>query len=173
MRLFIAIPFDDNFKSALRDVQDRLKARGVRGNYTRSDNLHLTLAFIGEFDDPEFVLRTMKTVSFRPFTLKLSESGNFGDIVWCGVGDCPELASLAGKLRRALTVAGIPFDQKKFNPHVTILRKCSLPGVISQADAKPAEVEMRVERFSLMESSRDGNGVLVYTQLGSAVAGFS
>ena len=34
--------------------------------------------------DPDFVLQVIKTVSFRPFTLKLSESGNFGDIILCG-----------------------------------------------------------------------------------------
>lgn len=48
MRLFYAINFDDTVKKRLSDIQNALRARAVRGNFTLPDNLHLTLAFIGE-----------------------------------------------------------------------------------------------------------------------------
>ena len=48
MRLFIAINLSDDMKAALLDLQNDLYDRGVRGRYTTEENLHLTLAFIGE-----------------------------------------------------------------------------------------------------------------------------
>ena len=55
MRLFIAIQLDDTIKNALTGIQAALRAARVSGNYTKIENLHLTLAFIGEYDDPDYV----------------------------------------------------------------------------------------------------------------------
>lgn len=49
MRLFIAIQFEEKILDALNDFQDDLKEKGVTGNYTKRENLHITLAFIGEY----------------------------------------------------------------------------------------------------------------------------
>lgn len=170
MRLFIAIPFDNTFKRALKDVQNDLRQQGVTGNYTRTDNLHMTLAFIGEYNDPSHILDVMKSVSFKPFSMKLAETGSFGDIRWCGISNCPELYALVKKLRYALAYAVIPFDKKRFNPHITILRKSNLPFDFNPAEIKVTQDEMIVDHFSLMESSRDKNGVLIYTELGAVTA---
>ena len=44
MRLFIAIQFEENILDALTDFQGDLRSQGVTGNYTRRENLHITLA---------------------------------------------------------------------------------------------------------------------------------
>ena len=56
MRLFIAVRLSDAMKDSLITMQHTLHDRGVRGNYTSEENLHLTLAFIGEYPDAETVL---------------------------------------------------------------------------------------------------------------------
>ena len=43
MRLFIAIQFEENILDALTDFQADLKRQGVTGNYTRRENLHISL----------------------------------------------------------------------------------------------------------------------------------
>lgn len=48
MRLFTAITFDTSSKDRLSRHIAALKKSGAEGNFTRHDNLHLTLAFIGE-----------------------------------------------------------------------------------------------------------------------------
>ena len=48
MRLFIAIPFSEEFKGELIRVQNEMRANGVRGNFSRAENLHVTVAFLGE-----------------------------------------------------------------------------------------------------------------------------
>ena len=47
MRLFIAINLDNNIRNALAEMQESMRRQGVRGNYTKTENLHLTLTFIG------------------------------------------------------------------------------------------------------------------------------
>ncbi len=55
MRLFIAIPLSDTMKDALTAVQDEMYDNGVRGNFTSRENMHLTLAFIGEYPDKDHI----------------------------------------------------------------------------------------------------------------------
>ena len=112
MRLFIAIRFSDEIKGGLAEIQSFLKNHDVRGNFTKLENLHLTLAFIGEYADPDGVMDTMRTVSFDPFSLRLQGFGSFGDLYWCGIGENNGLSAYVKRLRRALAENGIPFDRK-------------------------------------------------------------
>ena len=66
MRLFAAINFDRNMNDALLSVQEQFRENNVKGNYTRAENLHLTLAFIGEYNDPDYVLDTLSAMHFSP-----------------------------------------------------------------------------------------------------------
>ena len=49
MRLFIAIQLSDGIRNSLSAVHTHLRDHGVRGNYTKIENLHLTLAFMAIF----------------------------------------------------------------------------------------------------------------------------
>lgn len=162
MRLFVAIRLSDEMCRAVRGVQAEFVRRGVKGNYTPAENLHLTLAFIGEYPDPEDVLRAMDGVPATPFELKLDGVGAFGDLWWLGLERSEALEGYVRRLRRALAEAGIPFDKKRFRPHITLVRRAtgpSLPGV-----AVP-EASMRAEGAVLMRSDRGRNG-MIYTQIG-------
>jgi len=161
MRLFIAVQLNKEIRAALRDIQLELRRRGVRGNFTNTDNLHLTLAFIGEYDDPEYVTEALNSVPFAPFKLSLAGLGNFGSLWWIGVRDNSALTAYVNDLRHALADAGIPFDRKEFSPHVTLIRKAAgrIPEIIIP------EVEMTADHISLMRSERGPNGI-IYTEIG-------
>ena len=161
MRLFIAIKLNSEIRNALTDVQKHLIRRGIRGNYTNTDNLHITLAFIGEYDEPDFVKEVLSEVPFSPFPISLSALGHFGDLWWVGISDNAELASYVKRLHQALSEAGIPFDKKKFSPHITLIRKAigTLPAV-----SVPKTV-MSVDHISLMRSERGPKG-MIYTEIG-------
>ena len=47
MRLFIAITLSEEMKASATGAMHALKKAGVKGNYSPTANLHLTLAFIG------------------------------------------------------------------------------------------------------------------------------
>lgn len=161
MRLFIAIKLNSELRNALTDVLQRLIRRGIRGNYTNTDNLHITLAFIGEYDEPDFVTEVISEVPFSPFPISLSTLGHFGNLWWVGLDDNDELDSYVKRLRKALSEAGIPFDKKKFSPHITLIRKAigTLPAV-----SVPKTV-MSVDHISLMRSERGPKG-MIYTEIG-------
>ncbi|MCR5663374.1 MAG: RNA 2',3'-cyclic phosphodiesterase [Oscillospiraceae bacterium] len=165
MRLFIAIELSDGVKDALTEAQDALYGAGVRGNYTPEENLHLTLAFIGEYPDAQAVLDALSELRFRPFELALEGLGCFGELWWAGVRDSAALEAVARRVRRALAERGIPFDRKRFSPHITLLRRASgkLPGL----RLRPAS--MTVDAVVLLRSERGRNG-MIYTELGSVEA---
>ena len=108
MRLFIAINLSEKMKAALIEAQNEMYDSGVRGSFTTEDNLHLTLAFIGEMPDAEPVTEALSGVTFTPFELSLEGLGCFGDLWWAGMGASPPLEALARRIRRALAESGIP-----------------------------------------------------------------
>jgi len=153
MRLFVAVQLTDELKKSIGGTLHSLKQKGVRGNYVPLQNLHLTLAFIGETDNPGAVKEALKNVSVKPFKLSLSSMGSFGDLLWIGMKGNQGLSAVAKSVREALDAAGIPYDRKKFVPHITIVRKAS--GNWKQVPT--ARGEMMVSKISLMKTTfKDG-----------------
>ena len=173
MRLFIAIPLNETMRQSVADVQESFRQQHVKGNFTPRENLHITLVFIGEYPDPDRIMEVIEGVAFTPFTLTMDKVGSFGSVWWTGFEESNGLQALARKVRRALSDAGIPFDKKKFRPHVTVLRKPvypagGAPGAgLGQIGIDP--VEMTVTEFVLMQSVRGRNG-MIYTSLGTVHA---
>ena len=166
MRLFIAIHLAGAMKDALSAAQEQMYERGVRGNFTPRENMHLTLAFIGEYPDKEQVMDALSTVTFSSFTISLLGMGCFRDLWWAGMDESAPLAAVVRRIRRELAENDIPFDRKRFTPHVTLLRKAigTMPGI--QID----KISMPVERISLMRSDRGKRG-MIYTEVGEIRSG--
>ena len=72
MRLFVGLRPSEEFRAALSVLQSRLQSAGVAARYLDPSNLHLTLAFIGEW--PENVSAILPPVE-QPFTLTLAAGG--------------------------------------------------------------------------------------------------
>ena len=161
MRLFIAIQLSDEIKKTLVACMHDLKKQGVEGNYVPAQNLHLPLAFIGEYDDPAKVRKVIGSGPLPQIRLSISGKGNFGNLRWAGVKGNQKLKTYVKELRAALKEAQIPFDDDKFIPHITLIRKT--------VAKKPYELhlskaEMTVEKVSLMKSEMK-NGKVVYREL--------
>ena len=162
MRLFVAIELSDEMKKAMTATMHELKKRGVRGNYVPMENLHLTLAFIGEIDDPGRVKDALGNLSIKPFRLSFSDVGNFGDLIWIGVKGNQGLSSAARNVREALDHAGIEYDLKKFKPHITIVRRAAG----NWKGITPPKGDMMIKKISLMKTTfKDGKPV--YTEIGT------
>ena len=165
MRLFLAIQLNDEIRNALIDVQSAWKRRGVIGNYTSVENLHLTLAFIGDYPEPYDVLEALDGLDFSPVTLRLEGIGSFGDLWWAGLSDSPGLEAIVRHIRHRLSEAEIPFDRKKFSPHITLIRKASRNGRKDLPPVSLPSAMMEADRISLMRSDRGKNG-MIYTEVG-------
>ena len=160
MRLFVAIQLSDEMKSSITASMHALKKAGVRGSYVPAQNLHLTLAFIGEADRATPVKDALKEVSFKPFRLSMTEMGNFGDLLWVGLKGNQGLSGVVNSVRNALDAAGIEYDRKKFVPHITVIRKAS--GRWQQVEAPRGD--MMVRKISLMKSEQK-DSKRVYTEI--------
>ena len=161
MRLFIAIQLSDPMKKALVNMMHELKKQGVEGNYVPAQNLHMTLAFIGEYDDPAKIKEVISRVPVPEFRLSLSDMGNFGNILWAGVKGNQKLKAYVKDLRSALDVEGIPYDRDKFVPHITLIRKYTAKRSYKVSMPK---AEMMVKKASLMKSEQK-NGKAVYKEV--------
>ena len=160
MRLFVAVQLPKELEKPVTELMHALKQAGVRGNYTPLQNMHLTLAFIGEVSDAGKVKAALKRVSFRPFRLSLSELGHFEDTLWLGVQGNQGLSSLAKAVRDALEEAGIPYAHEKLIPHITLVRKAA--GNWKQIRVPKAE--SMIGKVSLMKSEQK-DGRRIYTEI--------
>lgn len=164
MRLFTAVEPSPGFLAALTDLQKRLREAGVTGRFRDPSGLHMTLAFIGEW--PEDVTEILPAVQ-KPFSITLSHLGIFPDanVLWAGIRPSEELDHLAGQVRRNLAEKGIPFDRKRFNPHITLARKPLVPEKVILSEIGVPAVSMIVDDVCLYRSDRGKNG-MAYTVIG-------
>ena len=170
MRLFVAVRFPDPFLRAILEARDSLKNAAaaadpsvLRANYSREENLHLTLAFIGERPEARSAVRALETVRFEPYPLSLGKPRKLHDILVLGIADGGETVRLASAVRASLDQAGIPYDQKPPLPHITLARKFS-PALPAGSELTVPQARCCVSSFALMKSERIG-GVLTYTAL--------
>ena len=111
------------------------------------------------------MLDALSSVSFFPIPITLDELGAFGDLWWAGLREAPALTAVVRRVRRALADNDIPFDRKRFSPHITLLRRAKgeMPGMAIEP------CSMEADTISLMRSERGKNG-MIYTELGTITA---
>ena len=177
LRLFIAILPNETVRRALAGCEESLKGAALRGSFTRPENLHLTLAFIGESDRAADVRRAMEkavqTADSGRFTLSVGGPGRFrregGDIFWVGVRENPALFRLQRSLSLVLGEAGFHLEGAQFTPHLTIARRVVMPsGFVPDQTVFYADhpLLLQVDSISLMRSERV-DGRLTYTPVAS------
>lgn len=166
MRLFVGLRPSESLRAALAVLQDRLRAAGITGRYLDPRNLHMTLAFIGEW--PENIIPVLPQVA-HPFSIRLARPGIFPEakVLWAGVEESEPLHGLADQVRNNLTGHGIPFDPKAFNPHITLLRKPSIPDDTVLSGIAVPDAEMIVDEVCLYRSDHLDTG-MEYTVIGSS-----
>ncbi|MCH9808982.1 MAG: RNA 2',3'-cyclic phosphodiesterase [Alphaproteobacteria bacterium] len=134
-RLFSGIELPEEIRDDLGDLERPLP--GVR--WIDIDELHLTLRFAGDVDNPtarEFA-DLLANIEVNAFPMRLSGLGTFGGkdprVIWAGVEAGEELERLARANERAAHSAGIDVPKRAFKPHVTLARvKHSRPDLLAR-----------------------------------------
>ncbi len=131
MRIYIAIAFEDKVKDYLEQITSDIKNHCTEGSFTRKNNFHLTVCFIGEADDiqiekiKEVIDKAVLTIP--SFELSLSNLGVFKrkntNILWIGTRENPVLSELHKELSTLLSKNKIGFYDKLFTPHITLGRR--------------------------------------------------
>ncbi|GGL64790.1 RNA 2',3'-cyclic phosphodiesterase [Wenxinia marina] len=125
MRCFVALPLPAGPVRALEAVQDGLKL----GRPTDPEQMHLTLAFLGERPDAdiEAAHEALSDIRRPAFEVRIRGLDTFrtpdgGLTIWAALADPAPVAALAAKVRSALHGVGLPLERRRFRPHVTLTR---------------------------------------------------
>jgi len=124
LRLFAALGLPDEIAERLTVLMKSVPGAKWRPR----ENLHLTLRFFGEVQEPvaDEIDAALAQIadSISPFALQLKGAGSFGGAdphaLWIGVAESPTLTKLAAACERAARRVGLKPEPHKFTPHVTI-----------------------------------------------------
>ena len=162
MRLFIAVELAEEMKDYLSRIQQAWQEGCSRANFSRRENLHLTIKFLGETRVEELpsIQAAMEEAAraTAPLSLRLGEPGFFSrqqkKILWVGLqGDLQDLRKLFHRLEVHLAEKGFP-KRKEPSAPITLAREAVLKR-IGRAFPAPlfGAANTAVTHLTLMESS--------------------
>jgi 2'-5' RNA ligase len=168
MRIFIALELSGEIKAALARMRGDIS--GAR--WVPAEQIHLTLAFLGEVDQATMELLIEKLARIRLPRLELAFSGpgcfpnrHRPRVLWIGVMPVPGLDDLAAAIHEAVLACGIPQDERPFSAHITLAR-LKLPAASGGTDAfldqrrKQNLPRLSVGEFTLFQSRLTAQGAL-------------
>jgi RNA 2',3'-cyclic 3'-phosphodiesterase len=132
LRTFIAIEIPAEIKKTLlQQSADLHRAVGRSVRWVTSENIHLTLKFLGEISpaNVEMLTQTLKAEASQhtSFEIKVATLGAFPNprrprILWVGLDAQETLSRLQHGIEAATARLGYPPEDKPFSPHLTIGR---------------------------------------------------
>lgn len=134
MRLFVALrpPFE---------AVAHLAAAAAGVPTTRTDQWHVTLAFLGELEGPEPLREPLARAAAGspPLRLRLSGASTFGSGVLAAglAGDVEGLRRLAAAVRSACRAAGVDLPRGRYRPHLTVARRQPVPPALAGYEGPP------------------------------------
>ena len=155
MRCFIGIDLPNVAIKEIQKIQKKLEPN-FTGRLTSSENLHLTLKFLGEIEEDAIndVKKRLPSITHPPFELTLKDVGVFSQkfikIIWVKVSDVPLQPLVDNYLKDIFQL------ENRFMGHITIARVRNLADKNSFLqlinDTKVNKVSFIVRDFYLKES---------------------
>ena len=137
-RTFIAIELPSAIRQTIKQHIDHLRVPfpDIRASWSREDNLHLTLKFLGDVSVSRIATLSEAcaeaTSNIEPFELVITGSGTFPPrrpkVLWVGISSVgpettqPPLLQLHRSIEDACAAAGFPREPRAYHPHLTIAR---------------------------------------------------
>jgi RNA 2',3'-cyclic 3'-phosphodiesterase len=130
VRLFVAIAIPSEVRSALEAFVNELKKFAPKTKWVRTENLHVTLKFLGETDRAKLgqIESNLKAIrNTEPVELEFRGLGFFPNerrarILWAGMESSVNLNVLAQDIDRSMHELGFPLEERPFTPHLTLAR---------------------------------------------------
>ena len=175
MRTFIAIELPKEIRDYLGNLEDALKATQGDVKWVEPKNIHLTLKFLGEIDEPkkekinsilDAVAKEKSSYKIRISSLGAFPKLNFPRVIWVGAdqGDT-ETKEIAKILEEKIQKLGIPKEGRAFSSHITIGRTRSTKNreklvqeLKNAADFSGSNLEFTVTKITLFKSTLTPTG---------------
>lgn len=131
-RIFIAIELENDIRNKINNILAKLREKipsGIR--WVSINNIHLTLKFIGDFPINRIAdLQKSLESAAAPvpeFQVGFSRLGAFPGftnprVIWIGVEQNLELTNLAAACDSVTKTYGVPAEDRRFSPHLTLGR---------------------------------------------------
>ena len=184
MRAFLAITPDERTLAAIADVQQRCRdavdasAAHARVSWARSDALHLTVRFFAEIDEAlVMTLRDRLAERLSAITsieVPLARVGGFPRlaaprVLWIGPPDAwidsPEggrLTRIAQAVDLACESLGMPAEDRRWNPHITLARvkdgERAVGNAVRHGGALAPRPTLRADHVTLYKSDPSPGG---------------
>ena len=129
-RLFVALEIPQNVKKEISDIRKEITGDTIDFKWEKDEKIHLTLKFIGEIKD-EFVEPVTDSISYLSDLTKINcRLTNFEffikrgipQILWIGLWVDSILFKIVERLNNDLIKFGVPAEDRKFKPHLTLHR---------------------------------------------------
>ena len=183
IRTFVAIPLGDQVKREAIRLIERLRHPDDRIKWVPTDNLHLTLKFLGEVDNTEVpsVCNVVQDAcrDRDPFELHFAGTGGFPDldrprVLYVAIEDESRgLTEIVSELETGYADLGFKPESRDYTPHLTIGRtkggrgKASEEVIARMRAAQQLEIgRMVVESVHVIASFLDKQGP-TYQVMGS------
>ncbi len=148
LRCFIAVGLPGPLKKAVGEVITKLRESGADIKWVSSENLHLTLKFLGSTDE-ELIEEIRGALSkklshYPPFYIKIGGVGYFQGgknprVIWIGIEEKGFLADIYRDVEEVMLKFGYPREVRPFSAHLTIGRV--------RSPRRIAEVIKRLDEF--------------------------
>lgn len=140
MRCFVALETSEEVKEKLAEVIRGAKSLGLDASFVKEDQLHITLAFLGEISQQEAEEKAanLEELEFPAFDLELKGLGFFPDenyikVLWAGC-ESGQLKALQGKVAELVELK----EERAFTEHLTLARIRSAKNVEALKDFRKA-----------------------------------
>ena len=167
---FIALPLPENVKQFLQEKVELLKKQLPFQRWVHRDDLHLTLAFLGDAE-PNQLLECWKDCEMalqneHPFTLHINHFGIFGKkeqprVFWCAPHSEDQLISIQSAVADACKKNNFALEERPFRPHITLARKYRLEDLFTEGDLQLCQQLLKdcppfiAEEVTLFETRMD------------------
>ena len=175
IRAFFGLPLPDAHRKRLEVHLADCVAHAPEFRWTPAANLHLTIRFLGNVEEPVAEGITDRLADQPPagFTLELGDLGTFKRgrlvrVVWLHVSvGADQAGELAAQVEAECVRAGLTPETRPFQPHLTLARARARDG--NEVPALPATPDLppwRAEQLILYRSHL-GRGGAVYEPIRS------
>ena len=133
IRAFIAIEMSADLQKQLDEIQKQLRDQ-IKGNpirWVRSQNIHLTLKFLGDvsIENLELLKKILadEAINHEPFEISVGNLGAFPNnnhprVIWVGVKAPNDLNLIQHNLEIQMEKLGYTREERPFSPHLTLGR---------------------------------------------------
>lgn len=131
IRTFAALNLAPDLRGAISRTQEQLKESGAHVSWVPTENLHISLAFIGDIfqsrvDEITHALDEAVTDA-SPFEIDIRDLGTFGKqnsprVIWVGIHNAEPMIELYERIKDLLAAIDIRLEDRPYKPHITLGR---------------------------------------------------